>query len=116
MNWLGLLPIFLVVNKLLLFIILFLLSSFLPVSTGVPQGSILGPLLCLLFIDDLSKHVSTCNLYADDTMIDHTGKTLCEIIPKMQHDINSLCNFFAANKLTISVSKCCSMVIGSLRM
>ena len=89
------------------------LSSFLPVSTGVPQGSILGPLLFLLFIDDLSKHVSSCNLYADDTMIDHTGKTLCEIVPKMQHDINSLCNWFAANKLTISVSKSCSMVIGS---
>ena len=46
-------------------------------------------------------------------MIDHTGKTLCEIVPKMQHGINSLCNWFAANKLTISVSKSCSMVIGS---
>ena len=37
-------------------------------------------------------------------MIDHIGKTLCEILPKMQHDINSLCNWFVANKLTISVA------------
>ena len=63
----------------ILFIILCLLSF----QSVVPQASILGPLLFLLFIDDLSKHVSSSNLYADDTMIDHTqsGNTLCESVP-----------------------------------
>jgi hypothetical protein len=89
------------------------LSSFLPVKTGVPQGSILGPLLFLLFINDLPKFVQSAYLYADDSLIDRSGTSLDEIIPLMQSDINSLCDWFSSNKLTLSIHKCCSMIIGS---
>ena len=89
------------------------LSSFLSVKTGVPQGSILGPILFLLFINDLPNFVKSANLYADDTLIDRWGKNLSDIIPFMQQDINSLCRWFESNKLSISKTKSCCMLIGS---
>jgi hypothetical protein len=89
------------------------LSSFMPISTGVPQGSILGPILFLLFINDLPQYVLSCSLYADDTLIERSGKSLNDIIPKIQSDINCLHNWFQANKLTISSTKTCYMLIGS---
>ena len=45
------------------------LSSFLPGKSGIPQGSILGPPLFIIFFNDLPKYVQSCNIYADDTMI-----------------------------------------------
>lgn len=46
-------------------------SEFPKVAKGVPQGSILGPLLFFVYIDDIVSSVSQCevNLYADDTML-----------------------------------------------
>ena len=46
------------------------LSDLMDVTSGVPQGSILGPLLFLLFMNDLSERItSSCILYADDVKI-----------------------------------------------
>ena len=71
------------------------------------------PLRLVFFIKDLPNFVKSANLYADDTLIDRCGKNLPDIIPFMQQDINSLCRWFESNKLSISKTKSCFMLIGS---
>ena len=70
---------------------------------GVPQGSILGPLLFLLYINDLPQAVQFCDirLYADDTCISFKHKNVKTIEDKLNQDFNSLCDWFLDNKLSI---------------
>ena len=89
------------------------MSSFQSVCTGVPQGSILGPILFLLFMNDLPMYVGNCNLYADDTMLDATGKTIDEVTDSLQLEIDKLSLWFKHNHLTTNATKSCTMLIGS---
>ena len=72
-------------------------------TCGVPQGSILGPLLFLLYINDLPQAVQFCDirLYADDTCISFKHKNVKTIEGKLNQDFNSLCDWFLDNKLSI---------------
>ncbi len=72
-------------------------------TCGVPQGSILGPLLFLIYINDLPQSVKHCNirLYADDTCISFKHKNIANINEKLNEDFNSLCDWFLDNKLSI---------------
>ena len=70
---------------------------------GVPQGSILGPLLFLLYINDLPQAIKDCDvrLYADDTCISFKHKNIKLIEEKLNTDFNTLCDWFLDNKLSI---------------
>ena len=79
-----------------------------PVLSGVPQGSILGPILFVLFINDLLRGLSprTCSaLYADDTKIWRRIITEDDI-RILQNDITHLNNWALQNKMKFHASKC----------
>ena len=73
---------------------------------GVPQGSILGPLLFLLYINDLKQaSESTLLLYADDSCIIYQNADIKLIENKLNHDFNNICNWFIDNKLSIHLGE-----------
>ena len=82
-------------------------SETMPITCGVPQGSNLGPLLFLIYINDLPKCLQHCTatLFADDTTIYATAKTEKELQDKMNEDLNNLSAWFKANKLTLNTKK-----------
>ena len=82
-------------------------------NCGVPQRSILGPILFLIFINDLPMHVKISYLYSDDTMIEASGHTIETVIDSLQSQIDSWCNWFKHNHLNVNAAKSCSMIIGS---
>ena len=88
-------------------------SDFLKVNTGIPQGSVLGPLMFLLYINDLSTHVPRCNLFADDSMISSSSTNHLLCIQQLQRDITSTADWFISNKLTVNVEKTCIMMLGT---
>ena len=91
------------------------LSEHEQIKCGVPQGSILGPLLFLIYINDLSSiiDIATTRMYADDTNLTFTACNIPELQEQMSVDIQCLKNWLIANKLTLNVIKTEYMLVGS---
>ncbi len=85
-------------------------SSLLPVISVVPQGSIIGPLLFLIYIDKAANCVSTSNIamYADDIALYRPISCVSDYT-HLQEEIISLCIWISHNHLKLNVAKCCYM-------
>ena len=90
-------------------------SNELPINIGVPQGSILGPILFLIYINDLPNIFINCNchLYADDTTIYCRAKTKHEAEKCLQSNLDRVSRWFQENQLVVNVSKSNIMLIGT---
>ena len=92
-------------------------SEKLGINCGVPQGSILGPLLFLLYVNDLMNisDVIIPILFADDTNVFVNGRNLHEIINTMNSELKKVVEWLSANKLSLNVKKTHYMVFSSRR-
>jgi Reverse transcriptase (RNA-dependent DNA polymerase) len=80
-------------------------SDELSISIGVPQGSVLGPLLFLIYINDLVKILPNVILFADDTALFRKHKFFQLLREQLQADIDLLDDWLKANKLSLNVAK-----------
>jgi len=87
------------------------------ISTGVPQGSVLGPLLFLLYVNDIYNAVSEgkLKLFADDTNIFFYNKNLADLYNKANVSLSELSKWFTANRLSLNIDKTCYSVFGILK-
>ena len=82
------------------------------ITSGVPQGSVLGPLLFILYINDLPLHVtSPIDIFADDTTITAYGKTHLEINSFLQQDIINIEDWCSQNSIVPNAQKTKAMYI-----
>ena len=87
-------------------------------SFGVPQGSILGPLLFLLYINDVQNFgTNGCiiNIYADDLLVFTSGKNLHELQKRLQGAVDSICTWYQQNRLKVNPKKSKLIVFGTKR-
>lgn len=82
-------------------------SDFVSVPSGIPQGSILGPLLYASYLYDISScfRFAKFLMYADDTKIYAYIKTDADT-HQLQNDLDSLCKYYRDNRIGVNVSKC----------
>lgn len=68
-----------------------LLSSKSEISAGVPQGSVLGPLLFLIYVNDVAVNMlSLCRLFADDSSLQYSSNNILNIEYILNHDLKIL--------------------------
>jgi len=89
-------------------------SSTKTISCGVPQGSILGPVV-FIYVNDMPKCLGygTARLFADDTNLTFTSCSLPVLQNKMSNDLNEIAAWLNVNKLTLNLLKTDFMLIGS---
>ena len=85
-------------------------------TTGVPQGSVLGPLLFIIYTNDLPHCLTKtkCILFADDTTIYASGKSLPVLYNTINTELTTLADWFKANKLSLNVTKTVYMIFNKL--
>ena len=87
------------------------------ISVRVPQGSILGPLLFIIYVNDLPQCLRHCKiiLYADDTLIYYSAKTAQDVEIYLNIDLKTVSQWLLSNLLTLNCAKSRVVLFGSTR-
>ena len=88
------------------------LSSWRPVESGIPQGSVLGPLCFLVFVNDIPQVINNpIKMFADDTKIYGEVNTT-EQVMALQQDLDAVARWTSAWQLPLNIAKCQSLHLG----
>ena len=90
-------------------------SSIKPINIGVPQGSILGPILFLIYINDLPSCTDNLKttLFADDTTLSIANKNYEDLIPQINRELSNVQDWIGNNRLTVNIEKTELMIISN---
>ena len=77
------------------------------ISCGVPQDSILGPLLFIIYVNDITNASSILHfiLFADDTNLFYSNHNIYDLVSTVNSELSKLCEWFRANRLSLNVKK-----------
>lgn len=91
------------------------MSAPLPITCGVPQGSIIGPLLFIIYMNDMVQCLRNCSadMYADDTTFYLKEKSTNVLNTKIEEDMDNVSKWCRNNKMVINGNKTKSMLVGS---
>ena len=85
------------------------------IMCGVPQGSVLWPILFLLYINDPKDYVGECSfsLYADDTVVYCVSRSYVEVMLSLRIELSNTVQWLRANKWILNVNKTIYMIFGN---
>ena len=82
-------------------------SELLPIQCGIPQGSILGPLLFTIYVNDMCNVSKLLKfiLFADDTNIFHSHSKLPDLVSELNTELDKMYKWFCVNNLSLNIAK-----------